>query len=72
MYASLSWALPVILVARVLKNVIARRRHLGQFFRVEPVLILLSVIWSLGEFVGYLTGRAALRKQRAELHRATA
>jgi hypothetical protein len=67
MYASLSWVLPVILVARVLKNVIARRRHLDQFFRVLPALMLLSLIWSFGEFVGYLTGGAPLRQQRADL-----
>ncbi len=50
--------LPILLVARMAANVARKRRGVDRFFRVLPLTFALSVSWSLGELVGYLTGRA--------------
>lgn len=57
----LAWAaatplLPFLLVSRITRNVVRRRRHLMWFVRALPLVVLFSVVWSIGELVGYLTG----------------
>jgi hypothetical protein len=57
----LAWAgatvvLPSLLIARVTRNVVRRRRHLGWYLRSLPLVVLFSTTWSIGELVGYLTG----------------
>jgi hypothetical protein len=57
--AALSPVLPLILIQRQLRNVLRKRRNRGAFFRALPLTALLTIAWSYGEFVGYLTGRPA-------------
>jgi hypothetical protein len=58
-YAGASGLLPFIIVGRVVRNVAEKRRAVGHFFRSLPNIVVLALTWSLGEFVGYLTGRAS-------------
>ena len=50
--------LPFVLTARLLRGALARKRDVGRALLATPLLLLLSAVWSLGELVGYLTGRA--------------
>jgi hypothetical protein len=54
-YAGLSPALPPLLVWRM--AVLSKKRRLHTFLKALPWTTALTVSWSLGEFVGYLTGR---------------
>ena len=49
-------ALPMVIMMRVTREVLRRRRHVGRFVRTAPLVALFSVIWSVGELVGYLAG----------------
>jgi hypothetical protein len=57
-YAALSPALPAVLLARMAANVARKRRLGGAFVRALPLTAMLTVSWSLGELVGYVTARA--------------
>jgi GT2 family glycosyltransferase len=48
--------LPVLLPARIVSTTLKKGRHLKQLIRSLPFLILLMLIWSYGEFCGYLAG----------------
>jgi hypothetical protein len=52
-----SLILPVLLVSRVVSHIRQKRRWMSEFVRSLPALVLISTIWSWGEFLGYLTGR---------------
>jgi hypothetical protein len=56
-YAGGAMLLPSVLVARVAGNVFRRRQWVVQFFLALPAVMLLSVVWAWGEFIGYLTAR---------------
>lgn len=62
LYATFALALPLLLTARVTRNVLGRRRNVGWFLRALPWIVVLNVVWSAGEFAGYLTGRARLAR----------
>jgi hypothetical protein len=51
-------ALPLILLYRMTAMAAAKRRTLGAFIKSAPILVALVVSSALGEFAGYLTGRA--------------
>lgn len=57
MLAALSPVLPLVLVLRQLKGVMHTRRNSTAFLQALPLLILLTVAWSYGELLGYLSGR---------------
>jgi len=57
--AALSPLLPPVLLWRQFKGVVRTGRNRGAFFSALPLTAMLSVAWSYGECVGYLTGRAA-------------
>jgi hypothetical protein len=57
--ATLSPALPLLLLQRQLRTVLRTRRNRAAFLRALPLILLLLVAWSYGECAGYLTGRAA-------------
>jgi hypothetical protein len=56
-YLALSPALPILLMARKIRDVLTRKRLVGKFLYAFPLTFLLTVSWSVGEFMGYLTGR---------------
>lgn len=56
-YAAFSFLLPALLLARMGANVLRKRRHVTRFVLAFPYAILLTVAWSVGEFIGYVTGR---------------
>lgn len=55
-WAVLSLGLPPLLVLRLVRNVQHKQRHQAEFVRALPLIVMFSVIWALGELVGYLTG----------------
>lgn len=55
-WAAKSFLLPPVLVARITRNVLNRRKHLGWYARALPLIVLFSGMWAIGELVGYLTG----------------
>lgn len=57
-YAALVAALPAILLYRVGRDVFAKKRAISRYVAGLPTLALLTTVWALGEFVGYLTGTA--------------
>jgi hypothetical protein len=54
-YLILSPALPVLLAVRKIRDVLIKRRHIGVFISALPLMLLLTLFWSVGEFIGYLT-----------------
>ena len=55
-YLLLSPLLPVILLKRFAANVLTKRSRISIGVRTMPFVATISVLWSLGEFVSYLTG----------------
>ena len=49
-------ALVPVLWARILRNVLRRRRHRRELLLSMPLIILYTVVWSFGEAVGYAFG----------------
>jgi len=56
--AAFALAMPPVLVLRAGRNLFARSRHRGAFLKAFPALLLTTSTWMLGEFVGYVSGRA--------------
>ena len=54
----LSPLLPLLLTTRIIRTVLARGRALGRLVTALPLVALLAAAWTLGEVVGYLTGKA--------------
>jgi hypothetical protein len=54
-YAALSFFLPVLFTWRLLRGAVARRR-VNELLPVLPLILILQATWSVGEFVGYVTG----------------
>ena len=50
--------LPLLMVWRVLHGVIRKERYIGACLAALPYLILFAAVWSWGELVGYVTGKA--------------
>ncbi len=57
-YAALSPLLPAILMARMTTNALKKGRHTGAFLKALPLTVMLTLSWSVGELVGYLTAQA--------------
>jgi hypothetical protein len=55
MYAALSPMLPGVLLLRMTMSVVKKGRCLDAFLKALPLTALLTVSWSLGELLGYLT-----------------
>jgi hypothetical protein len=51
-----SAVLPALLTARVARTVLRKRRHLGRFAVVSPLVVLFLTVGAAGEMVGYLFG----------------
>ena len=55
-FLALAVLLPFVQIGRIVRNVIVRRRHAWSLGQALPWIILFSISWSMGEFVGYLLG----------------
>lgn len=51
-----SFALPVLLLMRIIKKVWPKKRYRKEFLSAFPVTLLAVTGWSAGEFVGYFLG----------------
>jgi hypothetical protein len=51
-----SLLLPALLSARVARTVLRKRRHLGRFLAVSPLVALFLTVGAFGEMVGYVLG----------------
>ncbi len=56
-YAAFSFLLPFLMTCRLARGVLARGKHDGKFLKVLPLILLLTSVWGMGEFTGYVTGR---------------
>jgi hypothetical protein len=56
-YFLFSPILPFMLLKRFLVNLLRKRSHFGIAVRALPLIVLLSTLWSMGEFLNYLTGQ---------------
>jgi hypothetical protein len=66
---------PLILgvqAARLSAIVLARRRHVGAFVAVLPIILGLLSAWSVGEWLGWLTAPRALGRPTARRRRGSA
>jgi hypothetical protein len=55
--AALAPVLPLLLFFRLTRHQVAKKRTLGKFVVASPLVALLLAGWSLGEMIGYLTGK---------------
>jgi len=62
-FAALSFLLPFLLTFRIVARGFSKRRYLRKLVCSLPLIFLFEVIWSGGEFMGYLTGRAEPQRQ---------
>jgi hypothetical protein len=56
-YALMSPLLPFVLFVRHTRAQAEKRVRFGRFVTVSPLVALFLAAWSLGELVGYVTGR---------------
>jgi hypothetical protein len=59
LYIILGPALPLLLLARMTRAVFGRSNAWSPFLIAFPVTVVLTLIWSIGELFGYVTGRAS-------------
>jgi len=59
-YAAFSLVLPFFLLGRFASNVLRKRSNLASIMKAAPYIVMLAGSWSLGEFLGYATGSAAV------------
>lgn len=57
-FACLTFALPFVLTFRIVLRGIQKNRHTKKILLALPLILVLQIFWSIGEFVGYVTGRA--------------
>ena len=55
-YAALCPALPLLLTSRVVRIAWRRGNFWSECLPTLPIIILLSMMWSYGEMVGYISG----------------
>lgn len=56
-YLAGSPLLPLLFLRRTIKVIILKRRYMKEFVFSLPISVMAIVIWSVGEFCGYLTGQ---------------
>ncbi len=54
-YVVFSPLIPFVVVGRSAATVLVRRRHWGCFLQAFPAFVLLTVVWTAGELMGYIT-----------------
>jgi hypothetical protein len=55
-YLGVSLALPALLVLRVMRDVFSRGKYMARAVMALPWIVVLSVCWAFGEFMGYAAG----------------
>ncbi|MDT8303838.1 MAG: glycosyltransferase [Sedimentisphaerales bacterium] len=61
LYTFCSLILPLLLLGRFVMNILSKRSQMAAIVKAFPFIVLLAVLWSVGEFMGYLTGRAMFK-----------
>ena len=56
-YCAASIAVPGIILLKKTRDVLNKRRHRAAFVKALPLIVLLALCWTWGEFTGYLTGK---------------
>ena len=56
LYITFSPAIPLVVLGRIVWKVLRSRRNRMKLMCSLPYLIMLTVVWALGELVGYVTG----------------
>jgi hypothetical protein len=62
LFLAFSPILPIILMTRKIRAILQKKRLLPEFMKAFPLLTLLTMFWSFGEFAGYCTGKPAVSK----------
>lgn len=57
LYVLFSPAIPVIILIRIILKIFETNRHVDKLIKALPYLSILTIIWSLGELIGYITGK---------------
>lgn len=57
-YTVFSPFLPLLLITRISYSILIKNRLNINFIKAFPILVFLTIFWSLGEFLGYVTARA--------------
>lgn len=63
-FICLTFALPFVLTSRIVFRGIQKNRHTKKIVFSLPLIFVLQIFWSIGEFVGYVTGRADTGRSR--------
>ncbi len=58
-FAAFSFLLPFVLTLRIVSLGFKKKRFLGKLFASIPIVFLLEIFWSIGEFVGYVTRKSS-------------
>jgi len=56
LYITFSPAIPLVVLSRIVWKVLRSRRNRMKLMRSLPYLVVLTMVWALGELVGYVTG----------------
>jgi glycosyltransferase involved in cell wall biosynthesis len=56
LYLGLTLLLPLVQISRIITLVTTRKRYIFELTQAIPAILIFSISWSLGEFVGYLLG----------------
>ena len=56
-YCAASFAVPGIILLKKTRDLLSKERHRAAFVKALPLILLLALCWSWGEFIGYLTGK---------------
>jgi hypothetical protein len=56
LFMGLALLLPLVQVSRIVRLVRNRKRYVLQLIKAFPDILIFSISWSVGEFVGYLMG----------------
>lgn len=56
LFLGVALVLPLIQVSRIVREVLSRQRYAFKLAQALPEVMLFSMSWSVGEFVGYLLG----------------
>jgi hypothetical protein len=51
--------LPLLLLSRLVKNIYRNKKYYGIAFRALPLILILMLLWSWGEFLAQLVGKSS-------------